>query len=92
MFKLKSGLKSERDILHTLKDKLESLKNKITQLKKLETGLNISQRSEAFDLILVTEFDTEEDLEIYRAHRDHQKVVSYLKEVIEDIVVVDYLK
>jgi len=92
MFRLKTDLKEKTIVIHTLKDKLECLKNKISQVKKLETGRNISRQTNAFDLILVTEFESEEDLEIYRAHPDHQEVVSYIREVVGEIIVVDYMK
>lgn len=91
-FKFPDSEQDKRELVAILKDKLESLNFKIPQLKKLETGINISNRSSAFDLALVTEFENEADLEIYRIHPDHQAVVAYIKETNADSVVVDYLE
>ncbi len=92
LFKIPDNTQDKNKIVTTLKDKLESLKFKIPQLKKLETGINISDRSSAFDIALVTEFENENDLETYRSHPDHQDVVAYIKKVAADTIVVDYLK
>ena len=91
-FKFPDSEQDKRELVAILKDKLESLNFKIPQLKKLETGINISNRSSAFDLALVTEFENEADLEIYRIHPDHQAVIAYIKETNADSVVVDYLE
>ena len=90
--KISLGKQDKNKIVSTLKDKLESLKIKIPQLKKLETGVNISYRSRAYDLALITEFENETDLEKYRIHPDHQAIVAFIKEIEADSVVVDYLK
>lgn len=73
-----------------LKTLLESLVSSIPEIKHLEVGKNISGRSAAYDLALVTEFDNTVDLDIYRNHPDHVKVLEFLKEVTEKTAVVDY--
>ncbi len=92
LFKIPDNIQNKNKIVAILKDKLESLKFKIPQLKKLETGINISDRSSAYDVALVTEFKNESDLETYRSHPNHKDVVAYIKEIDADTIVVDYLK
>jgi len=75
----------------TLKEKLDELPGRVDVILKFETGLNIAASERAFDLVLVSEFKDENDLNIYKDHPDHQKVVVYLKEVCEETKVVDYL-
>lgn len=76
--------------IQTLKDKLDSLKNKIPEVISLETGINISSRTSAYDLVLISEFNTQEELGKYIVHPAHQEVISYLKDIKDDIIVVDY--
>lgn len=77
--------------LPELKDRLQVLKNKIPEVLHLETGLNISQSPSAFDLVLITEFNDEEALQTYREHPDHQEVLKFIRENVEEVKVVDYL-
>ena len=88
MFKLKEE-NFNANILE-LKDKLDQLKNKIPQLENLETGINTSKSPSAFDLILVTVFKDEKALNAYREHPDHQDVLSLVKDITEQVKVVDY--
>ncbi|HPE54779.1 MAG TPA: Dabb family protein [Bacteroidales bacterium] len=73
-----------------LKKALEDLKIYIDEIKSLEVGLNFSVKQNAYDLVLTTIFQTEDDLEIYRLHPEHKKVLVFLRSVTSDSVVVDY--
>lgn len=90
MFRIKGV--GENKIFNTnlFKDKLDELKNKIPQVKYLETGINISESTSSFDLILTTHFNTAQDLDIYRNHPDHKKAVGLIKEIVSEVAVVDY--
>jgi hypothetical protein len=85
---MKKGLSD--DHLHHLKDNLDSLKNKIPQVVNLETGKNISTSPSAFDLVLVTDFKNNDDLQAYRIHPAHQDVLKIIKETTDEVIVVDY--
>ncbi len=89
MFRLLNHTDGESNI-HILKDKLDALKNKIPQIIHLETGINITKSKRNFDLVLITEFNTPEDLEIYKVHPEHLLVLDYLEKVNEQIAVVDF--
>ena len=90
-FKLQEDSENKNDAIQTLKDKLDKLKNKIPQIINLETGINISDRSSAYDLALITEFKDLGDLEIYRNHPEHQDVITYVREAKIVSVVTDYI-
>lgn len=93
MIKLKKFSGNEKNTrLNQLKTKLDSLKSIIKVIKYLETGLNISNSTNAYDLVLVTSFENLEDLDIYRQHPAHQEVLDYINIVKSDIKVVDYRK
>jgi len=88
MFRMKSAEREKH--LSELKDRLQALKNKIPEVLHLETGLNISTSPSAFDLVLVTDFNDEKALNTYREHSEHQKVVKFIRETVDEISVVDY--
>ena len=92
MFKIKDpGSENvKRQTLITLKKMIDDLKITIPQIYFLETGMNISIRPVAYDLVLIIDFKTPEDLEIYQTHPDHQKLVDFLVTVRESVAVVDY--
>lgn len=77
-------------LLQELKDKLENLNNEIPEIVKLEAGINISPRESAYDLALVSDFRTEEDLEKYRVHPAHQNFIELIKSYDRELAVVDY--
>ncbi|MFW5886829.1 MAG: Dabb family protein [Bacteroidota bacterium] len=91
-FKLKNNFtREEKNIkLMELKNRLDALKDKIPQVILFETGVNISQSANAFDLSLVSEFENLEKLEEYRKHPDHESVLDFINEIKEDVAVVDY--
>ncbi len=69
---------------------LNDLKNKIDVVVKLEAGQNITESERNFDIALYSEFKTTEDLDQYRIHEEHQKVVKFVRQVTERVVAVDY--
>ena len=74
-----------------VKSAFESLSGKIPGLTKLEVGLDVSAVDYACDVVLYTEFESQESLEAYALHPEHLRV----KEVVGDIRIarhqVDYV-
>jgi Stress responsive A/B Barrel Domain len=66
------------------------LKKSIPSLMHIEAGINISQRDVAYDIVLVSDFKTEDDLEAYRSHPEHIKLIEFLRTTEYDRTVVDY--
>jgi hypothetical protein len=81
---------SGTDNARKLVDQLNELPGKIPEIVELEAGLDFSQSPASFEVGLLTKFRTKEDLEIYRVHPDHQKVVSFVQKTTSDRAVVDY--
>ena len=91
LFKLKSfPEKEKKEILATLKLQLESLPSKIQEVKFLEVGLNYKTKSESYDIVLLSHFESITDLDVYRTHPEHLKVVALFTGVIESRAAVDY--
>ncbi len=91
MFRFRGEGETKQANILRFKDKLDTLKNKIDLIGYLETGINFSTSPAAFDLVLVTEFASEEDLENYKIHPDHQAILPDVKKLTESVHVVDYI-
>ncbi len=91
LFKLKDFPVGEKEkILAELKSLLESLKDKIGEVKYLEVRLNYETDAKSNDIILLSHFNSIEDLDKYRIHPEHLKVVARFGEVTESRAAVDY--
>ena len=84
------GVSNKNETLKQLKDQMEDLKNSIQEIAHLEAGINFSKRDAAYDLVLVSDFQSEEDLETYRQHPEHLKLIDELKKHNYEVAVVDY--
>lgn len=70
--------------------RLRELPDKIAALESLEAGTDFSATPASYDVGLYTRFATREDLETYRDHPEHQKVVAFVQEVTSERAVVDF--
>jgi len=82
--------KNKEENLTTMYDKLMALPAIIEEIREYEVGVNKSERSSAFDIVLVSAFENETDLETYRTHPQHLDVADFIKEVTKKTAVVDY--
>ena len=91
-FKDSAEGKTKEENIQIVKRELEELVGVIPQIKgEFEVGVNINQESPtAYDAVLVSTFDSWEDLQTYRADPRHKKAAAYNKLVRSDRVVVDY--
>lgn len=96
MWKLKDVAegKTKAENAETMKKLLEGLPSKIEELKKAEVGINIleGEGDAICDVVLTVSCGSEEDLQAYAEHADHQKVVSFIKKVVSERRVVDYIQ
>lgn len=91
LFKLKNYSVEEKPlVIAEMKTLLENLKNKIEVLKYLEVGVNYELNAKSYDIALITHFDSVEDLDKYRVHPEHQKVVKRFAETTSDRAAVDF--
>lgn len=73
-----------------IKGMLEALPPKIPFIRGLEVGINAYAGPMSYDMVLVTEFDSKDDLDLYAGHPDHVKVSEYVAKVRDSRAVVDY--
>lgn len=92
LFKLKDfPSDKKKEVLTELKLLLEGLKEKIQEVKFIEVGLNYDLNASSHDICLLSHFETFEDLDTYRVHPEHLKVVERIKETTVSRAAVDYL-
>lgn len=89
MFKLKEEDKQAN--LVKIRAVLEQLPKKIDELVSMEVGINFDESDRAFDLSLYSKFKSKEDLATYATHKEHLKVVDFIKTVVTESKVVDYI-
>jgi len=80
------------DKAREIKNLLDNLPAKIEEIKAYEVGLNISSSPNAYDIVLVSTFESLDTLEKYRVHEEHQKALKKIKEYASATTVVDYEK
>lgn len=91
LFKLKEYPTEEKvKVINELKEMLMALKGKIPELKYIEVGENYELESKSYDLALISHFNSVEDLDVYRVHPEHKKVVTRIGEVTEARAAVDF--
>jgi hypothetical protein len=73
-----------------VKERLLSMKNHIEVLQHIEVGINFAKEDRAYDIALLTDFESIEDLDIYAKHPFHQDIITFIKSVAISSKVVDY--
>lgn len=86
MYKLKDQSNADEMIQRFL-----SMRGKIDVLKSLCAGKDVIRSARAYDVALVCEFDSLEDLEIYASHPVHVPVKEYVHSVIAEAHSVDFV-
>ncbi|MCF8359736.1 MAG: Dabb family protein [Prolixibacteraceae bacterium] len=92
LFKMKdyASESEKKEVLNELEARLMTLKETIGELRYIEVGKHIDIQSPSYDLCLITHFDSVKDLDAYRVHPDHQKIVKFIMEVTTSRAAVDF--
>jgi len=91
LFKLNNYSEKEKPlIIAEMKSLLEGLKGKIEELKYIEVGVNYELNAKSFDVALISHFETLEDLDKYRVHPEHKKVLDRFAELRLERAAVDF--
>lgn len=68
-----------------------ALKNCIPGLLDIQQGKNFASRSQGYEIGMTARFEDRAALEAYLPHPMHQEILTYLKEIgLEDLIVVDF--
>ena len=92
LFKLKEFENEDQKavVSNKIKQALLALKEKIEVLRYIEVGQNYELMSASHDIGLITHFETFSDLEIYRIHPEHLKVVELIRANTVGRAVIDF--
>ena len=89
MFKLKGTEEERRRLAEQFSDALLELPAIIPELQSMETGLNVNPK-ESWDVVLIAEGASLEDIAAYGAHPAHQAAVDIIRPFIEARACVDF--
>ncbi len=89
-FKIKEDIADKNQAINKVIETLSPLAEKIPEIKFYELGTNFADRDSAFDIALVSYFNSKEDLDTYRNHDLHKQAVEIIKPYIGKTAVVDY--
>ena len=91
LFKLKESLcpAEKMEIMTRFKEAIEALLDTIDCIRAIEVGININQ-AELWDMALVSDFDSMEDLKKYAVHPAHVAAAALIKDAKIDRACVDY--
>jgi hypothetical protein len=78
--------------IDNLNKEFAALKDKIPGVKGFEYGKNNSPENhdKGFTYCYIITFKTEKDREAYLPHPEHQKFVKIVKEIVDDVFVIDF--
>ena len=93
LFKLKDQAEGadKAENIRRLKSQLEGLVGKIPEITSFEIGLNFDKSPAAYDVVLCSEFESEEALRRYQKHPEHMNVFDFVKKACESRVLGDYV-
>lgn len=92
MWKFKNfaeGLSREENLLK-VKTMLEALSEKIDFIREMQVQINVNPKDGMYDAVLLSTFDTLDDVARYRVHPEHKKISSYVALIRENRASVDY--
>lgn len=90
MFKFKEENKNANII--QAKQMLENLMGAVPSLRSMDVGVNMIPSDRAMDLSIIAVFEGKEGLDAYDVHPEHQKVVAFIKSVVEYSKATDYIR
>ncbi len=83
------GLTKQENLLK-VKTMLEELPKKIDFIREMRVEFNVNEKEGMYDAVLISVFDTLDDVKRYRVHPEHVKISDYVALVKTDRASVDY--
>ena len=81
---------SKAENAQRMKRELEALPERIAEIRSLEVGINVNPGTDAFDIVLVAEYDSLENLRAYQAHPAHLQFKEFIQNIRSEKRSVDY--
>jgi len=77
-------------IITKVQTALLSMKERIDVLQDIKVELNILPSASSYDLLLITKFNSLEDIDAYLVHPVHQEVSNYIVNVLDELASLCY--
>ena len=93
MWKLKDNAEgaTKKKNAEKLKLILEGLRTTIDEIKAVEVGIQINpDNGDSLDVVLICDFETELDFQMYTRNPHHQKAINFINTVADKRYFVDY--
>jgi hypothetical protein len=93
MWKIKeaSEFGPKEKVMPEVKKRLLALKSHIAEIRHMEVGLNIPDVHGNYDVVLVTTFESLDDLNKYQQNATHQEVAAFIGKVRDERACVDFV-
>ncbi|MEO3784389.1 Dabb family protein [Actinocorallia sp. B10E7] len=72
------------------KGKLEALGPVVDEIRKITVGLDVVRGEVSYDLVLITEHESLEELKAYQGHPAHLEVAGWLRPLLSARATVDF--
>lgn len=92
MWKLKDFPEKEKNrVAEELRKRLIALKNSISVIRNIEVGINSPEAAQInYEVVLIAEFNSFADLEIYQKHPEHIRLKEYLETIRDHKAATDF--
>jgi hypothetical protein len=70
--------------------RLNALDGVVPQLRSISAGANVAYPEANWDVTLVADFDSIDELEAYQVHPAHEEIVAFVRSVVASRVAVDF--
>ena len=81
---------NKKENMNTYKKMLMALPPIIKEVKHMEVGKELNVGQGNYDMVLISEFKSMEDMQIYKEHPEHVKALEFCKTVCIERACVDY--
>ncbi len=81
---------SKKENALKVKSLLEELPEKIDFIREMKVEINVNPAQGMFDAVLISSFDSLEDVNRYKVHPEHVKVANFVALIKTDRASVDY--
>lgn len=87
---VKFGESTTREQMQEAADRFKALQAIVEGIVDIQAGVNFSEKSQGYDLVLTVRFADEAAMNAYGPHPEHQKVAAFIRDIgREDSIVVD---
>ena len=82
--------KTKEENLDIVRERLLGLKNIIPEIRNMHVGKDETHSEMSYDMALMIDFDSKDDMATYQCHPEHVKISQYVKGARSDRACVDF--